>query len=55
MEKKTAADAVVLISRKNGAVIDTIQEYFSAITNERKNDSNGKATENAKQTSTKVE
>lgn len=49
-----AADKAV-ISNKNGAVIETIQEYFSDMINDSRKENNGKATERIRQTSKKIE
>ena len=45
MEKNTIADATALSSIRNGAVIETTQEYLSATTNDKRKESNGRATD----------
>jgi hypothetical protein len=49
MEKNTIADAIVLSSIRNGAVIDTAHEYLSATTNDSKKENNGNATDSSRQ------
>jgi hypothetical protein len=51
MEKNTIADASTLNNIRNGAVIETAHEYFSATTNDSTKENNGRATDNSRQIS----
>jgi len=55
MEKKTTAAASALSSNSNGAVKDTIQEYFSEIEKAVKKETSGNANASHRQTSKKEE